>query len=74
MLILGTFINNIINTLIRNLDMKIRIPISAGFICVAIISLYFAIKNQPKDKPGLKMGWMILMLISMLLSVLYIVL
>ncbi len=74
MLILGTFINNIVNTLIRNLDMKVRIPISAAFICVAILSLYFAIKNQPKDKPGLKAGWMILMIISMILSVLYIIL
>lgn len=74
MLILGQFINNIVNTLIRNLDMSVRIPISAGFICVAIVSFYFAIKNQPKDKPGLKIGWMILMLLSMLFSVLYIVL
>jgi len=74
MLILGTFINNIVNKLIRNLDMGLRISISAGFICLAIVSFYFALKNQPKDKPGMKIGWLILMLVSMLVSVLYIVL
>ncbi len=74
MLLLGTFINNVVNSLIRNLNMGVRITISSVFFVVAIFSIYFAIKNQPKDKPGLRLGWTILALVSMLLSVLYIVL
>lgn len=74
MLILGTFINNIVNKLIRNLDMGVRVTISIIFICIAIGSLYFAIKNQPKDKPGFKIGWFILMIVSAIISVLYLTL
>lgn len=74
MLISSAFINNIVNTLIRNLDDVTRTLISAIFITVAILSLYYAIKNQPKDKPGLKIGWVILCIISIIISVLYLVL
>ena len=74
MLILGAFINNIVNTLIRNLDMPVRIIISAIFIVVAFTSFYFSFKSDvPKDKPHLKLGWFILCIISMILSVLYLV-
>lgn len=74
MLILGAFINNIVNTLIRNLDMPIRVIISAVFIAVAFLSFCLMFKNVPKDKPGLKYGWLILCLFSMAMSVCYLVL
>lgn len=74
MLLLGTFINNLINTLIKNLSWGVRITVSSVCFVVAIFSLYFAIKNQPKDKPGLRPGWTILAIISMILAVLYVVL
>lgn len=74
MILLSAFINKIVNTLIRNLSMPVRITISIVAICVSIMSLYFAIKKQPKDKPGLKIGWLILMLVSTAISVLYLVL
>lgn len=74
MLILGTFINDIINRLIRNLDWPVRVTISCVLITVAVLSFYYSIKNQPKDKPGFKIGWFLLFIISTLASVLYITL
>ena len=73
MLISSAFINNIVNTLIRNLDDATRTFISAIFIVVAVLSLYYALKNQPKDKPGLKFGWVVLCVLSIIISVLYLV-
>lgn len=74
MLILGTFFNNIVNKLIRNLDEPVQIIISLIFFVVGLMSLYYAIKNQPKDKPGFRMGWLILSILSITISVLYLVL
>ncbi|MBE5746479.1 MAG: hypothetical protein E7359_04275 [Clostridiales bacterium] len=74
MLLAGAFINNIVNTLIRNLDDSTRTLVSAIFIISAVVSFYFALKNQPKDKPGLKLGWIILCIVSIIMSVLYLVL
>lgn len=73
MLISSAFINNIVNTLIRNLDDATRTFISAIFIVVAVLSLYYALKNQPKEKPGLKFGWVVLCVLSIIISVLYLV-
>jgi len=78
MLYLGSFINNIVNQLIRNLNMSLRITISTIFIVVALFSIYFLVKSISKDldlkKPKMKYGWLVLAIISMILSVLYIVL
>lgn len=74
MLILSSFINNIVNTLIRNHSYETRVTISVVLICVALVSLYLAIKRQPKDKPGLKVMWTILFILSTIFSVLYLVL
>lgn len=74
MLYLSTFINNIINQLIRNLSMEVRITISVIFIFIAIMSLKYLMKSYSKDVSKLKYGWLVLALVSMLISVLYIVL
>ena len=74
MLILGAFINNIVNTLIRNLDMSVRIIISAIFIVLAFLSFYFSFRSGAvKDKPRLRLGWFALCIVSMIISVLYLV-
>lgn len=78
MLYLSSFINNIVNQLIRNLSMPLRITISTIFIVVALVSVYNLVKSISKDlalnKPKMKYGWLALAIISMILSVLYIVL
>lgn len=74
MLSISSFFNNLVNNLIRKLSMSVRAIISVGFLVLALAFLYFALKEIPKDKPSLKIGWLFLFLISATLSVLYIVL
>ncbi len=78
MLYLGTFFNNVVNQLIRNLDMNVRIIISIVFICLATFCIYKLIKSINKDldlkKSKMKYGWLVLALIFATLSILYIIL
>ena len=78
MFYLSSFINNIVNQLIRNLDLPVRITISAVLIIVALFSMLKLVKSIPKDldlkKPKMKYGWLVLALVCMFVSVLYIVL
>lgn len=73
MLSISTFFNNLVNNLIRNLSQSVVI-ISVGFLVLALAFLYFCLKDISKDKPSLKIGWLILFLISTTLCVLYVVL
>lgn len=74
MLSITTFFNNLVNNLIRKLSMSVRIIISVGFLILALAFLYFCLKDISKEKPSLKVGWLILFLISITLCVLYVVL
>lgn len=82
MLYLGSFFNNIVNQLIRNLSMPTRIIISLIFLFLAIYSLYRFFKSyndatkdlKSADYKKLKLGWIFLAVISMTISILYIVL
>lgn len=74
MLSISTFFNNLVNNLIRNLSQSVRVIISVGFLVLALAFLYFCLKDISKDKPSLKIGWLILFLISTTLCVLYVVL
>ncbi len=72
-LLASSFINNIVNKLIRSLPRGAQVTISIVFICVAIWSLYNFIVKSKKDKPA-KIGWLILMILSMLISIAYMIL
>ena len=74
MLSVSSFFNNLVNNLIRKLSMSVRVIISVGFLVLALAFLYFALRDIPKDKPSLKIGWLILFFISATLSVLYVIL
>lgn len=82
MLYLGSFFNNIVNQLIRNLNMSVRITISLLFLFLAIYSFYRFLKSYndaTKDLKSanykkLKLGWIFLTAISITISILYIVL
>lgn len=74
MLSISSFFNNLVNNLIRKLSMSVRVIISVGFLVLALAFLYFTLRDIPKDKPNLKIGWLILFFISATLSILYIVL
>lgn len=75
MLSVSGFFNNLVNKLIRGIeDYSIRVLISIGLFLLALTFLYFAIKHQPSDKPGLKIGWMILFVLALALSVCYVIL
>ncbi|MGN1222604.1 MAG: hypothetical protein ACI4T1_00540 [Christensenellales bacterium] len=70
----STFINNLVNHMIRDLSTATRIVIATLFAILALISFYCMVKKIKKDNPKLKIGWLILTLISIALSVCYIVL
>lgn len=83
MLYLGSFFNNIVNQLIRNLSMPTRIIISLIFLFLAFYSFYRFLKSYNNDSlkdlksanfKKLKWGWIFLTAISITISILYIVL
>ena len=49
------FFNDVLNTLVRNLDMKVRIIISFIFAFLAIYCLVFSIRKK-NDKAPLSLG------------------
>lgn len=82
MLYLGSFFNNIVNQLIKNLPMSARIIISLLFLSLAFYSFYRFIKSygeatkeiKSADFKKLKWGWVFLTVISITISILYIAL
>jgi len=75
MLSVSGFFNNLVNKLIRGIEnYSTRILISVGLFILALAFLYFAIRHQPSDKPGLKIGWMVLFILALTLSVCYVIL
>lgn len=66
-------LNSILNTLIRNVDYKVRIIISVAFFMVSVFSLMWSVRKK-NDKNPIAWGWMILCVLSLCLSFLYIAL
>ena len=66
-------LNTILNTLVRNLDYKVRIIISVVFFVLAVFSLLWSIRKK-NDKHPIAWGWMILCVLSLFLSFIYVAL
>ena len=64
------FFNDMINTLIRDLPMKVRITISVVLFMLAFGTLILSIRKK-NDKAPLSVGWFILTIVLVALSVLY---
>ncbi len=67
---MANIFNSIINTMIRNLDMKVRIIIGFCLFIFAIFSLKKSIRKK-NDKAPIAWGWMIFFVLSTILSILY---
>lgn len=68
---MGKFFNNIINTLVRDLDYNVRVLIGLAFIIVATIALYKSIRKK-NDLHPIAIGWMVLFLVCTFLGIIYI--
>lgn len=66
-------LNNIINTLVRNLPMATRSAISFGLFFVALISFNKSIRKKSELRP-IKIGWFVIFALTLTMSVLYVTL
>lgn len=70
---IASFFNNVLNTLVRQLDTSVRLTIAFVFIVAAVYFLMLSIRVK-NDKAPLSLGWFILTFVCIGIGLVYILL